>query len=40
MQPRDNKLKYDQYLSTPQLKNAESIIENAVFINATDETPF
>jgi excinuclease UvrABC nuclease subunit len=39
LKPRDNSLKYESYLSKQQEQLAQSDVENAIFINASDD-PF
>jgi excinuclease UvrABC nuclease subunit len=39
-QPRDNKMKYDNYLSAKESNQAENIEQNAEFISVLEDAPF
>lgn len=40
MQPRDNQIKYDSYLSASQQTTCENLLNNAPIINQHEEHPF
>jgi hypothetical protein len=40
LNPRDNSIKYEQYLTAGQQTTAANILDNSIFINASEESPF